>query len=82
MRFGLSKIKRYYIVSERREKSHWVQNIRHNAQVSITVNNVRFKGTARIVVAEKEPELVREISNLMDTKYGWSQGLIVELRHT
>jgi hypothetical protein len=71
--------KRYYIVSERREKSHWVQNIIHNTQVSIIVNNAKFKGTARIVVREKEFELAREVSNLMRIKYGWSEGLIIEL---
>lgn len=34
---------RYYIVSEHRGKSHWVQNIIQNTQVSIIVNNAKFK---------------------------------------
>jgi hypothetical protein len=37
-----------------------------------------FKGTARIVDREKESALAAEVLKLMDTKYNWSQGLIVE----
>jgi deazaflavin-dependent oxidoreductase (nitroreductase family) len=70
---------RYYIVSECRKNAHWVQNIMHNTQVSFTVNNVPFKGTARIVVTEKEPKLTNQISKLMEAKYGWGEGLIIEL---
>jgi len=40
---------KYYIMSERREKAHWVQNIIHNSRVSFTVNYKSFEGKARIV---------------------------------
>lgn len=40
---------------------------------------LNLKGTARIVGTEKEHELSREVSNLMKKKYGWSEGLIIEL---
>ena len=69
----------YYIISERLEAADWVQNIKHNAAVSFSVNDKVFKGNARIVDQEKEPALSAEVSKLMDTKYKWSQGLIVEL---
>ena len=72
--------KRYYIISERLERAHWVQNIKYNPKVSFSINdNTVFKGTARIVDQEKEPGLAREVLKLMSTKYKWSQGLIVEL---
>jgi deazaflavin-dependent oxidoreductase (nitroreductase family) len=71
--------KRYYIISERREDAHWVQNIKHNPKVSFSINDNLFKGTARIVDQEKESGLAEEVSKLMNTKYKWSQGLIVEL---
>jgi hypothetical protein len=71
--------KRYYIISERLEGAHWVQNIKHNAPVSFSINDKVFKGNARIVDQEKEPALSAEVLKLMDTKYKWSQGLIVEL---
>ena len=70
---------RYYILSERLEGAHWVQNIKHNPSVSLRVNERIFKGDARIVDQEKETALAAEVSKLMDTKYKWSQGLIVEL---
>ena len=70
---------RYYIISERIEGAHWVQNIKHNPSVSFRVNDRIFKGNARIVDQEKEPALSAEVLKLMDTKYKWSQGLIVEL---
>jgi deazaflavin-dependent oxidoreductase (nitroreductase family) len=71
--------KRYYIISERLESAHWVQNIKHNPKVSFSINDNMFKGTARIVDQEEESGLAEEVSKLMNTKYKWSQGLIVEL---
>ena len=71
---------RYYIISERLEGAHWVQNIKHNPTVSFSINDNRiFKGSARIVDQEQESALSAEVSKLMNTKYKWSQGLIVEL---
>jgi deazaflavin-dependent oxidoreductase (nitroreductase family) len=71
--------KRYYIISERLEGAHWVQNIKHNPAVSFSINDNMFKGNARIVDQGKESALAAEVLKLMDTKYKWSQGLIVEL---
>ena len=71
---------RYYIISERLDIAHWVQNIKHDPKVSFSIDNeIVFKGIARMVDQEKESELTREVSKLMNTKYKWSQGLIVEL---
>ena len=70
---------RYYIMSEHRKHAHWVQNIIHDPRVSFTVNHTTFTGTARVVDRNKEPELTAGVSELMGTKYGWNEGLIVEL---
>ncbi|HEY9490993.1 MAG TPA: nitroreductase/quinone reductase family protein [Nitrososphaeraceae archaeon] len=70
---------RHYIISERKNNAHWVRNILHNSKVSYSVNNTTLKGVARIVNREKESELAAEVSKLMNTKYGWSNGVIVEL---
>jgi deazaflavin-dependent oxidoreductase (nitroreductase family) len=70
---------RYYIISERLDRAHWVQNIKRNPAVSFSISGNIFKGNARIVDQEKEPALATEVSKLMDTKFKWSQGLIVEL---
>lgn len=78
---------RYYLVSERREQSGWVKNIERTPEVSFSVGTRSnqqealplCRATARLVRADKEPELARAVSARMDTKYGWSNGLIVEL---
>ena len=70
---------RHYIMSELQKKADWVQNIIRNQRVLFTINDTIFKGTARIVEQDKEPQLTAEVSKLMSTKYGWNGGLIVEL---
>ena len=65
---------------ERGKHAHWVQNIMHNPRISFAVNyDTWWEGTARIVDQEKEPKLVGEVSKLMSRKYGWNEGLVVEL---
>ena len=71
--------KRYYILSERKKASDWVQNIIVNPKVSFEVNNKTYKGYARLVDKSKEPILANAVSDLMFSKYGWNDGLIVEL---
>ena len=69
----------YYIVSEHRERSHWVQNIQHNPAITVRVGDETFSGTGRVVDAS-ETDLVAAVAQKMDAKYQWSDGLIVELR--
>jgi deazaflavin-dependent oxidoreductase (nitroreductase family) len=71
--------KRYYILSERKKDSDWVQNIIVNPEVSFDVNNKTSKGYARLVDKSKEPLLTNAVSEQMFSKYGWNDGLIVEL---
>ncbi len=71
--------RRYYVVSELRERSHWVQNIRQTPAVTFRVGENTYKGTGRVVDTAAEPALTAAISALMDAKYEWSDGLIVEL---
>jgi deazaflavin-dependent oxidoreductase (nitroreductase family) len=75
----VSYANKYYIISERKEKAHWVQNIMHNSRIKFTVKSRSFEGNARIVDKNTDSKLAEEISNLMHTKYGWSDGLIVEV---
>ncbi len=70
---------KYYIVAETRDKAHWVQNIRHNPAVTVRVEGRTFQGTGRVVAPAQEPDLAAEVRALMDAKYEWSDGLIVEL---
>jgi hypothetical protein len=67
---------KYYIMSEGRERAHWVQNILHDPKVSFSVAGRIFSGSAKIV--ENGP-VAAEVKKLMKTKYGWDSGLVVEL---
>jgi hypothetical protein len=60
------------------KNAHWVQNILHNSNISFTVDNKSFEGYARLI-DDRELELISNVSLLMNEKYGWSTGLIVEL---
>jgi hypothetical protein len=75
----VSHASKYYVLSERKEKGHWVQNTIHNSSVIFTVNSKPFEGTARIVDKHIESKITEQVSNLMYAKYGWNEGLIVEL---
>ena len=71
--------KKYYILSEHKKASDWVQNIIVDPNVTFNVNNKIYKGYARIVDKSKESKLANAVSDLMFSKYGWNDGLIVEI---
>lgn len=70
---------RYYLVAEHRERTHWVQNLQHHPAVTFHVEGKTYQGTGR-AIDRTEPELAAAVAALMDAKYNWSDGLIVELR--
>ena len=77
---------RFYVVSEHRERSHWVRNVRQHPAVTWRIGNRAagalgpiYTGTARPLDAAAEPEQVAAVAALMDAKYEWSDGLIVAL---
>src|SRR5258708_6406776 len=78
---------RHYIVSERRDDSKWVKNTRKNGSVRYSVGPRGATAsvaplrdaTARVVEDGAEPALEAAARALMDAKYQWSAGLIVEL---
>lgn len=69
----------YYVIAEF-ATSHWVQNIRANPQVGVRLRDSQFAAQARIIDARAEPELHASVRQLSSDKYGWGDGLIVELR--
>jgi deazaflavin-dependent oxidoreductase (nitroreductase family) len=69
---------RYYVIAERGE-AHWVQNIRRQPSVTFRVAEARFKGTARIVDPRREKALHQRVAELSRAKYGWGEGVVVEL---
>lgn len=70
---------RYYLIAEKRERTHWVQNILQNPHISFRVGNRNFVGIGRVIDQTSEPELWQNVRGSSDRKYGWSNGLIIEL---
>jgi deazaflavin-dependent oxidoreductase (nitroreductase family) len=70
---------RFYIIAEHRDRANWVRNIVANARVQARVGDRRFDAVARIVHDQCEPDLARAVKALSDAKYGWSDGLVVEI---
>jgi deazaflavin-dependent oxidoreductase (nitroreductase family) len=73
---------RYYVVAEHREQAQWVQNVLAKPAVSVRVGDRTVDATARVVDADLEPKLHETIQELSRTKYGWGEGLAVELEPT
>jgi deazaflavin-dependent oxidoreductase (nitroreductase family) len=81
---------RHYVVAEMRERAGWVKNLTKDPRVAFSVGTrsapdsllARTAAFARVVRHENDRELVSAVEALMDVKYGWSDGLVVELRPT
>jgi deazaflavin-dependent oxidoreductase (nitroreductase family) len=70
---------RFYIIAEHGERANWVRNIRAHPHVQVRVGELRLNGTARLVDGEREPVLAGAVKSLSDAKYGWGDGLVVEI---
>jgi deazaflavin-dependent oxidoreductase (nitroreductase family) len=71
---------RYYVISEHYHKAHWVQNLLGNSRVQWRVGQAIFTGRARLIDPATEPNLNETIQDLSREKYGWGDGLVVELK--
>ena len=58
---------KYYVISERRYKAHWVQNILHNQKIKFSINNIISEGNTPIIGKDYAPELASEVQKLMKT---------------
>ena len=70
---------RYYVIAETGAKAQWVQNLRVNPRVHWRVAGIAFSGQARVVDATSELVLNETVQALSRQKYGWGEGLVVEL---
>lgn len=68
----------FYVVAER-ESANWGRNIQSQPPVKVRVGDAEFNAIARVVQSNREPQLAATVKALFDAKYGWSDGLIVEL---
>jgi hypothetical protein len=57
-----------------------VRNIQSQPQVKVRIGGAEFNAIARVVHNDREPQLAVTVKALFDAKYGWCEGLIVELK--
>ncbi len=70
---------RYYLVAEHGEEAGWVKNLRARPAVRVRVSDVELPAQARVVDAVVEPELAADVRARSEAKYGWGDGLVVEI---
>ena len=70
---------RYYLIAEHGARADWVRNLRADPGVRVRVGDERFSGRARVLDPSAEPELSAAARVLSEAKYGWGDGLVVEI---
>ncbi len=70
---------RYYVIAEHLDDAHWVQNLVADARVGVRVGDRAFSARARVIREAEASDLHWAIRELSEQKYGWGDGLVVEL---
>jgi deazaflavin-dependent oxidoreductase (nitroreductase family) len=70
---------RYYLVAEHGLRAQWVQNLLADPAVRARVGARSFRARARVVDRGAEPDLVGAVRRRSEAKYGWGDGLVVEI---
>jgi deazaflavin-dependent oxidoreductase (nitroreductase family) len=70
---------RFYILAEHFHKAQWVKNITNDPRVHVRLGDNKFEATARILDRERDSELWEKAQHLCREKYGWGEGLPVEI---
>lgn len=75
----------FYILAERRHATQWVKNIKRDPRVRVRVgrrDSPEYAATARVLDHERDDAVWREAQRLSREKYGWGDGLPVEITLT
>lgn len=70
---------RFYILAEHFHRAQWVMNIAQDSRVRIRVGKREFTATARVLDPKRDSELWQKAQQLSRDKYGWGDGLPVEI---
>jgi hypothetical protein len=60
--------------------SNWVQNLQFETAVQVRVTEQSFAAHARVLQSEADAALRTTIQKLSSEKYGWGDGLVVQLK--
>jgi deazaflavin-dependent oxidoreductase (nitroreductase family) len=70
---------RFYVFAERGEAAGWVKNIRRNPKVTVGIGEWQIDATARVLDRQADRKLWKQVAAMADHKYGWGEGLPVEI---
>jgi deazaflavin-dependent oxidoreductase (nitroreductase family) len=72
----------FYLLAETGESAGWVKNIRRNPKVGVRIEELQINAAAQVVDRHANRELRDEVTAIADRKYGWGDGLPVEIMPT
>ena len=70
---------RFYVLAEHFHEAQWVKNITRNPRVQVRVDADEFEATARVLDEQRDEEMWQTAQRLSREKYGWGEGLPVEI---
>jgi deazaflavin-dependent oxidoreductase (nitroreductase family) len=70
---------RFYIFAEQGEAAGWVKNLRRSPDVIIRIRERRIKAVARVLDYRMDRQLWDEVQAIAARKYGWGDGLPIEI---
>ena len=70
---------RFYILAEHFHRAQWVRNILADPQVRVRLAGRQFRATARALDQRQDATLYEMAQRLAREKYGWGDGLPVEI---
>ena len=70
---------RFYLLAETGEAAGWVKNIRRNPRVVLRIAERQIDAMARVLDRQADRKLWDEVAAIADRKYGWGDGLPVEI---
>jgi deazaflavin-dependent oxidoreductase (nitroreductase family) len=68
-----------YILAEHFHKTQWVKNIERNPRVRVRLGDSEFEATARALDQSRDRAAWKLAQRLGREKYGWGDGLPVEI---
>ena len=69
----------FYLFAETGEAAGWVKNLRANPWVVIRIGERTIEATGRVLDRETDRERWDQVAEIANRKYGWGDGLPVEL---
>lgn len=70
---------RFYVLAEHFHAAQWVKNLVRNPRVRVRVGDRTFEAHARALDPSRDSEAWQTARRLAREKYGWGDGLPVEL---